>query len=74
MNKDLYNLEEIKNEKSVFCKKIRLKRLALNYTQESMAEMLKLNVKTYRKIEKGQEIANFESILILMKIVNIADN
>ncbi len=69
MNEDLYNLEHIKNEKKTDCRqKIKQKRLALNYTQEYMAEVLKMSVKTYRKIENGEEIANFDTILILMKI------
>ncbi len=68
MNKDLFDPEQIKNEKTDCCKKIKQKRLALNYTQEYMAEVLKMSVKTYRKIENGEEIANFETILILMKI------
>ena len=33
-----------------------------------MAEVLKMSIKTYRKIENGEEIANFDTILILMKI------
>ena len=66
MNNNLIDLNAIQEEKIAFCKKLKAKRLSLNYTQEYMADLLNINVKTYRQIETCHKIANFETIKGLM--------
>jgi transcriptional regulator with XRE-family HTH domain len=66
MNNNLIDLNAIQEEKVAFCKQLKAKRLSLNYTQEYMADLLNINVKTYRQIETCHKIANFETIKGLM--------
>ena len=63
--------EQLKIEKIEFCKKLKEKRLALNYTQEYMAEQLNISLRTYQKMEKDFEVVNFERIISLMKFMNL---
>ena len=70
MNNSLIDLDSIQEEKIAFCKKLKSKRLFLNYTQEYMADMLNINVKTYRQIETCHKIANFETIKGLMTFLD----
>ena len=66
MNNNLIDLNAIQEEKVAFCKQLKAKRLSLSYTQEYMADLLNINVKTYRQIETCHKIANFETIKGLM--------
>ena len=69
MNVTLFNPENIEIKIEEVCQQIKLKRLTLNYTQEHMAELLKISIKTYRKMEKDCEIANFELVFNILKII-----
>ena len=73
MNNNLIDLNAIQEEKVAFCKKLKAKRLSLNYTQEYMADLLNINVKTYRQIETCHKIANFETIKGLMTFLGFDD-
>lgn len=57
-------------EKSEFCKLLKSKRLAKNIKQQHMADMLNIDVKTYRQIETCHKIANFETIQRLIRFLN----
>jgi transcriptional regulator with XRE-family HTH domain len=70
MNESLIDPEQLKIEKIEFCKKLKQKRLDLNYTQEYMASLLDMSLRTYQKIEKNGEFVNFERIAFLMKFLN----
>lgn len=70
MNNNLIDLNAIQEEKVAFCKQLKAKRLSLNYTQEYMADLLNINVKTYRQIETCHKIANFETIKGLMTFMD----
>ncbi len=70
MNNNLIDLNAIQEEKVAFCKKLKSKRLSLSYTQEYMADLLNINVKTYRQIETCHKIANFETIKGLMTFLD----
>ena len=70
MIETLIDPEQLKNEKIEFCKKLKQKRLDLNYTQEYMASLLEMSLRTYQKIEKKGEFVNFERIAFLMKFLN----
>ena len=69
MNVTLFNPENIEIKIEEVCQQIKLKRLTLNYTQEHMAELLKISIKTYRKMEKDCEIDNFELVFNILKII-----
>ena len=71
MNESIIDPEQLKIEKIEFCKKLKEKRLALNYTQEYMAEQLNISLRTYQKIEQNFEVVNFERIISLMKFMNL---
>jgi len=64
------NLEVTELDKSEFCKLLKSKRLAKNYKQQFMADMLNIDVKTYRQIETCHKIANFETIQALIRFLN----
>ena len=70
MNNNLIDLNAIQEEKVAFCKQLKAKRLSLSYTQEYMADLLNINVKTYRQIETCHKIANFETIKGLMTFLD----
>ena len=69
MKSILMTPDEVDFEKQELAKKIRQKRTELNHTQETMAELLDMNVKTYQQIEKGQKIVNFDVIISLMRFM-----
>ena len=69
MKSILMTPDEVDFEKQELAKKIRQKRAELNHTQETMAELLDMNVKTYQQIEKGQKIVNFDVIISLMRFI-----
>ena len=73
MNNNLIDLNAIQEEKVAFCKQLKAKRLSLSYTQEYMADLLNINVKTYRQIETCHKIANFETIKGLMTFLGFDD-
>jgi len=67
----LTSQEELKKEKIEFCNKLKARRLELNYTQESMAEMLGISVRKYLDIEKNCKLANFEQVKFLINFLEI---
>jgi len=70
MKNELTSPEDLQAEKIEFCKKLKQKRLDLNYTQEYMAEQLKVSLRTYQKIENNCDLVNYEKIAFLIKFIN----
>jgi len=70
MNNESTSIEKLITDKVEFCKKLKQKRLDLNYTQEYMADEMGVSLRTYQKIEKNCELVNFDKIAFLIQFLN----